>query len=139
MDLTSVSSISAPTYVAPTPTTSTIAAPATSEPATDTRFSKMGQLMSQLQSLQQSDPAKAKQVLTNIASSLQSTAPDAAAKFNQAAQTGDLSALQPKHGHGGGHHHHHGGGGGAPATGAAAYQQSQLDDIESTISAALSS
>ena len=66
-----------------------------------------------------------------------------AAKFTQASQTGDLSALQPPNG-GHGHHHHHGGGGGSAAsatTQASAYDQSSdpMSQIESVISNALSS
>lgn len=88
-----------------------------------TRFSKMGSLMSQLQSLESSDPAKAKQVLTNISDQLSAKASasgnsdphlqELADKFKQAAQTGDLSGLQPS---GGGHHMHgaHGGHGAPP-------------------------
>lgn len=79
--------------------------------------SKMGQLMKQLQDLEKSDPAKAKQALTQIASKLNDAAAsatgplggddaqhlkDLAAKFSDAAQSGDLSKLEPK----AGHHHH---------------------------------
>ena len=86
--------------------------------------SPLAHILSQLQQLQQTDPAKLKTVLTDIANRLQAAAQQAsgsegqalsnlASKFQQAAQTGNLSALQP------GHHHHHGHRHGA----AAAYQQ----------------
>ena len=80
-----------------------------------TRLTTLGQLMSKLQSLESTDPAKAKQVLSSIAAALtdkansgSTTDPRLAAladKFTQAAKTGDLSGLQPPAG--GGHHHHH--------------------------------
>jgi hypothetical protein len=87
-----------------------------------TQFSKMGELMSQLQNLETTDPTKAKQVLTSIASSLTDQANSSsdphlqalADKFTQAANTGDLSALKPTGG--GGAHHHHRAGGPPPAT-----------------------
>ncbi len=94
--------------------------------------SQASQLFSQLQQLQQSDPDKFKQVLTNIASELQSAAQgksgfeaqtlsDLATKFQNVANGGDISQLKPpsssnsdqytqqgavstKHHHG----HHHG-------------------------------
>lgn len=80
------------------------------------QFSKMGQLMSQLQNLESTNPDQAKQVLSNIASQLNSQAQAdggnshltaLANKFSQAASTGDLSVLQPPQSGGGGHHHHH--------------------------------
>ena len=130
-----------------------------------THLSKMGELMSKLQDLESSDPDKAKQVLSNIASALAdkasadgSTDPhlqELSDKFAQAAQTGDLSGLKPQ---GGGHHHHHhteapaqatGGASPADAQNAAAalsprasYQQAGADrmaEIESVISNALGS
>jgi hypothetical protein len=125
-----------------------------------TQLSKMGDLMSKLQSLESSDPAKAKQVLTQIATTLKSQAgsdpklASVAAKFDQAAQTGNLSALQPNQGggHHGGHHHHHGGGGSPPSDPpattststtsgkVASYQDSDpMAEVESAISSALAS
>ena len=91
-----------------------------------TRVSAFAQTLSQLQSLQQTDPAKLKTVLSDIAKQLQVTAQqdggsqgqflsNLAAKFQQAAQTGDLSSLQPAH-----HHHHR--------HGVAAYQQASGHD-----------
>jgi hypothetical protein len=84
--------------------------------------SPVGKLFSQLAQLQQSDPARFKTVLTDIANKLQAAGQqdggaqgqalaDLASKFQQAAQTGDLSSLKPAH-----HHHGH-------HRGAAAYQQ----------------
>jgi len=77
-----------------------------------TKLSKLGELMSKLQDLEGSDPAKAKQVLTSIASALTEKAnssdnsdphlQELADKFTEAAKTGDLSALKPT----GGKHHH---------------------------------
>jgi len=85
--------------------------------------SPFAQILSQLQLLQQTDPTKLKSVLGDIATQLQAAAQQdggaagqrlsaLANKFQQAAQTGDLSGLQPHHQF---HGHHHGG--------AAAYQQ----------------
>jgi hypothetical protein len=85
------------------------------------------QLLSQLQALEKSDPAKAKEAMTQLADKIREQAQTVggqqgahmsqfADKLDQAAQTGDLSALQPPaggapggqvHGHGHGHHHHH--------------------------------
>jgi uncharacterized coiled-coil protein SlyX len=79
-----------------------------------TKLSKLGALMSKLQDLESSDTAKAKQVLTSIASALTEKANAAgssdphlqelADKFTEAAKTGDLSGLSPK---GREHHHRH--------------------------------
>lgn len=83
-----------------------------------TSMSKLGSFMTKLSALEQSDPAKAKQVLSTIASKLNEAAStatgdqathlkDLAAKFSTAADTGDLSGIQPPQGGGGHHHHHH--------------------------------
>jgi hypothetical protein len=147
----SISSISSSSTLAQTAAVSQVAAssvaassaPSESSAASSTSFSQMGQLMSQLQSLEQSDPTKAKSVLAQIGSDLQSTNPQLASKFTQASQTGDLSALQPPKGAGGHHHHHHGGGGSAtsPTAQASSYDQSSdpMSQVESVISSALSS
>ena len=86
-------------------------------------------VLSKLKSLQQSDPAKFKEVMTAISTKLQEGAEasgdatdkaamtDLAQKFQAAAQTGDLSTLVPPSGRGGGSHHPPGpppGGGGKP-------------------------
>ena len=84
--------------------------------------SSVGKLFSQLAQLQQTDPDKFKTVLTDIANKLQAAGQqdggaqgqalaNLASKFQQAAQTGNLSSLKPAH-----HHHGH-------HRGAAAYQQ----------------
>jgi hypothetical protein len=74
-------------------------------PAATTQISRQGQLFSQLQQLQTQDPAKFKQVLTDVANQLTTAAQGAtgkdqqflsnlADKFTKAAG-GDLTALQP--------------------------------------------
>jgi hypothetical protein len=94
-----------------------------------TQLSGPAQLLSQLQSLEASDPSKAKAAMTQLATDIRSQAQqvggdqaqhmnDFADKLDQAASTGDLSVLQPPQGQGppggaqgagqaGGHHHHH--------------------------------
>lgn len=88
-----------------------------------------GKMFAELKQLASQDPAKFKQVAADIASKLKAAAggtvsssgndgsttaagnkflTDLAAKFDTAAQTGDVSGLQP---HGGRHHHHHATGG----------------------------
>ena len=88
---------------------------ATTTPATSTSGNALGsaavssfaQFLSKLQNLAQTNPTKEKSVLSDIASKLQTqaqaTGGDAgqrlsqmADRFSQAAQTGDLSALQSK-------------------------------------------
>lgn len=128
-------------------------------PAVSTSFSKMGDLMKQLQSLETSDPDKAKAVMSNIASQLTDKANATgdsrmkalADKFSQAAQTGDMSSLQPpaqgaqgaQGAHHGGHHHHHGGGsGGSPQSQAQSYTSTDpnpMEQVDSIISNALGS
>lgn len=81
-------------------------------PQDSTSVSRRGQLMAELKSLQQSDPAKFKQVMADMSSQLKDAAKNAtgddaarlnkmAADFDQAAQTGQMPA---KAAHG--HHHH---------------------------------
>ena len=135
--------------------------PADASSATDasssTRFSKMGDLMKQLQSLATSDPAKAKSVMSTIASQLTDKANATgdsrmkalADKFSQAAQTGDMSSLQPPaqgaqgaqgapagqhHGH-----HHHGGSDQSKAQSYTSTDQDPMQQVESIISNALGS
>lgn len=85
-----------------------------------------GKLFSELKQLASQDPAKFKQVAADIAAKLKEAAgsdasgtaaaggvansflSNLAAKFDTAAQTGDVSGLQPPAGSGH-HHHHHGG------------------------------
>lgn len=82
--------------------------------AASTSISDGAKLLHQLQQLAQSDPAEFKKVTADIATQLQTAAQQTggsegqalsriAAKFQQAAQTGNLSSLQPKHHHGGHH------------------------------------
>jgi hypothetical protein len=78
--------------------------------ASTTQLSGGGQFLSKLADLEKSDPSKAKAILTQIANSLTQQASQAtgttaeqlsqtAAKFQQAANTGDLSGLQPAAAH----------------------------------------
>jgi hypothetical protein len=87
------------------------------------RLSSFAQLMSTLQQLQQSDPAKYQQVTQQIATNLKSAAQTAQAEgnttaanqlnqlstdFSNASQTGQLPNMQDlAHAIRGGHHHHH--------------------------------
>lgn len=127
--------ISSVTSTQPTLAVAQIAQPpaappaAASDPTGGTQLSRFGQFLSKLQSLEQSDPAQAKQVLETIASKVKD--PTLAQKFQQAAQTGDLSGLQPpaqgaQGAQAGGHHHGH------HHRGASAYQQSQQSTSTST-------
>jgi hypothetical protein len=90
-----------------------------SVPTDSSAISSFANLMSELQQLQQNDPTKFKAVMADIASTLKTDAQNAtgsqasalnnlAAKFDQAAQTGQMPNLQPQGQQGaGGHHHHH--------------------------------
>ncbi|HZZ79731.1 MAG TPA: hypothetical protein VFE62_14520 [Gemmataceae bacterium] len=96
--------------------------PTASSPIDTVSISGPGQLLSELQQLQSTDPDKLKQVASDIAQQLQSAAQqqgqqtgfgqfldNLAGKFENIANGGDLSQLQPGqqvHGHGHGHHHH---------------------------------
>src|ERR1035437_4322469 len=99
-----------------TPTTSTPStASATGTAATDTdSVSGIGKMLSNLQDLATTDPAKFKQETADIATALNKAADNTtgdessfikglASQFQQASDTGDASALAPKH-HG--HHSH---------------------------------
>lgn len=116
--------------------------------AASTNISSGGTLMAKLAELAQRDPAKLKQVLSSIASGLKQAEGQnqgggrldkLADRFAAAAQSGDLSALQPKEqaaagAAGGGHahrHHHHGGGGGGA-------MQAVFSDAMSQVEQALS-
>jgi hypothetical protein len=132
MNVTATQSATAVCYSPATSSTPPTAAPG----GDDTTVSTLGTLMGKLSDLSQSDPAKAKQVLADIATKLgQSSDPhlqQLADKFQQASQTGDVSSLQPHHKGGGGHHHHHA----TPSGQAASYQQTDGDQLAS-ISGAL--
>jgi hypothetical protein len=134
-------------------TLSTGGTDATSSPAAQASISKPGELFGKLQQLEQQDPDKFKQIVGSIADNLRSAAQQAggqgssfldklADRFDQAAQTGDLSSLQPQQSpeqqqngavsghHHGGHHGHHGGGGGGAIS-------SIFDDALNQVNAAL--
>jgi hypothetical protein len=78
--------------------------PPAANAAASAKFSKPGELMQKLAQLQEQDPAQFKQVLTQLADSLQQVADKSgnssgmaaklATAFKDAASTGDLSALQ---------------------------------------------
>ena len=116
MDISSINSTSALSQLLTSQTNNTSGAGSV---ATDSsEISSLASLMSQLQQLQQSDPTKFKTVIADIASTLKTDAKNAtgsqasflnnlAAKFDQAAQTGQMPDLQPKAQAGGHHHHHH--------------------------------
>jgi hypothetical protein len=96
------------------PTTSS----AVGGPGATSSISGPGQLLSELQLLQAQDPSKFKDVVSQIANELQTAAQqqgssgagqflsNLAARFQNVANTGDLSQLQPHHGHHGHHGHH---------------------------------
>jgi len=111
------------------PTSSANASASSGASSSDTiDFSQVGKLFQELKQLQTSDPSEFKQVLTDAATKLQAAAQqqtdpaqasflnNLASRFQDAANTGNLSPLQQQggsngsyapHGHG---HHHHGGG-----------------------------
>ena len=138
-----LSALYAPSTTAPAAeAASSSSASALTSAASATSVSGSGSLLSQLQQLSFSNPAAFKEATAAIATQLQSDAQQTggsagqslsslAAKFQQASQTGDLSALKPAHAHHGGHHHS---GGGQAASAAAAYQ-----DTSDSTSAASSS
>lgn len=114
------------------PTTST--ASTTSTTATDTDgVSGIGKLLSNLQDLATSNPAKYKKETAQIAARLNDAASNAtgdessffkdlASQFQQASDTGDASALAPKH------HAHlsHAGGGSSSSSAASQYNSTSL-------------
>jgi hypothetical protein len=101
--LSSVTATAATRRVSQAQTTDTASSTDETTGSSRTKLSKLGELMSKLQDLESSDPAKAKQVLTQIASSLTDKAnsssdprlKELADKFTEAASTGDLSGLEP--------------------------------------------
>ena len=101
---------------ASTSTTPTTSSTSTSSTDSDS-ISGIGKLLSNLQDLATTDPAKFKQETADIATQLNSAASNTtgdestflkglASQFQQASDTGDASALTPKH-----HGHHHASGG----------------------------
>ncbi len=124
--------------------------------STSTSVSDKAKLLKQLQQLQQTDPAKFKQVTADIASKLQEEAKQVggsqgqalskiADQFQQASQTGTLAPLQA-----GGHHGHHHAQAASPSTdtsssasspsalAAAAYQKSGGQKIGSEVDSIIS-
>ena len=85
----------------------TVAPTASSQTSDSASFSKLSDFFSKLQQLQSSDPAKFKEICADIAEKLKAAAQqlgdtpggkmlsDLAAKFESAAQTGDVSQLKP--------------------------------------------
>lgn len=104
------------------------ASPAAASGSDQTSLSPLSQLFQQLTQLQTSNPTQFKQLASEAATDLTNAAQQAtdpnqakfldnlASKFQDASQTGNLSAFDPQstsatQGHH--HHHHHGGGGGS--------------------------
>lgn len=119
MDISSINSSSALSQLLANQASTTTATSSGSVPTDSSAISSFANLMSELQQLQQNDPTKFKAVMADIASTLKTDAQNAtgshasalnnlAAKFDQAAQTGQMPNLQPQGQQGaGGHHHHH--------------------------------
>jgi len=104
-------------------TLSSAGASSVAPPADNPQLSPLAQLMSTLQQLQQSDPAKYRQVTQQIATNLQGAAQTAqadgnstaasqlnqlATDFTNASKSGQLPNIQDLAQAVGGHHHHHG-------------------------------
>jgi hypothetical protein len=119
MDISSINNNSALSQLLANQGSTTTATSSGSVPTDSSNVSSFANLMSELQQLQQSDPTKFKAVMADIASTLKTDAQNAtgsqasalnnlAARFDQAAQTGQMPNLQPQGQPGaGGHHHHH--------------------------------
>jgi hypothetical protein len=158
MSISAINSLSTPAIASTAPASAITAAsdptaPGSTAAPAATQLSSFGQFMSNMQSLEQSNPTKASQILGSIASKLSAQAQTVggsrgaqlsqlATKFQAAAQTGDLSSIQPQqtsnaasgsHHHGGSHHHR----------GASSYSQSQASadnqSVLDTMSEALES
>lgn len=104
------------------------------------QVSKLGELMGQLKSLAETDPDRAKKVLTKISGGIAQEAQktgdgklaELAKMFGDAAQAGDMSHLEPKR-----REHPHGG---PPPSAANAYAKANanpMQTVEAIISAAL--
>jgi hypothetical protein len=160
--LSSVTATAATSSVSSSPSTDRTSASAEPPGSSRTKLSRLGEMMSKLQDLERTDPAKAKQVLTSIAATLHAKASSAsdprlqalADKFTEAANTGDLSGLQPPgggaHPHGHAHGPPRGSADASDATTASAAQRGQIAtyaqadrapriDLASIVSDALSS
>jgi hypothetical protein len=119
MDISSINNNSALSQLLANQASTATATSSGSVPTDSSAISSFANLMSELQQLQQNDPTKFKAVMADIASTLKTDAQNAtgsqasalnnlAAKFDQAAQTGQMPNLQPQGQQGaGGHHHHH--------------------------------
>jgi hypothetical protein len=119
MDISSINNNSALSQLLANQASTTTVTSSGSVPTDSSAISSFANLMSELQQLQQNDPTKFKAVMADIASTLKTDAQNAtgsqasalnnlAAKFDQAAQTGQMPNLQPQGQQGaGGHHHHH--------------------------------
>ncbi len=90
----------------------------TAVPSCGTDISSLASTMNSLQQLQQTDPEKFKQVMASVAGTLETDAANAtgsqaqflsqlASKFQQAAQTGSMSPLEPSGSVSAHHGHHH--------------------------------
>ena len=120
--------------------------------------SQPGQLLSQLQSLAQSDPAKFKTVTADIAAQLKDAASsrtgrqadvlnDLAGRFQSASKSGNPSDLTPRASQtgpqGAGHHHHHHhaqvASGNTPGAAGQTHQDSVWQTVQSIIDSALNS
>jgi hypothetical protein len=101
---------------------STSASSSVAQPADNSQLSPFAQLMSELQKLQQTDPAKYQQVTQQIATNLQTAAQTATAAgdttkaarltqlatdFGNASKSGQLPPMEDMARAMGGHHHHH--------------------------------
>jgi len=152
------SSTGAPSVAAPT---ARVARPASSIPpaaapggAAPTQISDRGQFFAKLQQLAEQDPAQFKQVAQHIADQIHQEAQQSSGKkadfenaladrFAAAAQSGDVSQLQPQGPPGGGGaggagpaHHHHGAGGGRGGGPLGAIFSSALDEINQALGSA---
>ena len=113
-----VSSLSSLSSVSPIDLTSTTSSSSVTGPTDSSTPSDFAKLMKELSDLQKSDPNKFKKVADEIAQKLKDAASSAtggqadfmnrlASKFEQASQSGDMSALQPPAASGQHHGHHH--------------------------------
>src|ERR1700742_2787811 len=135
-----------------TPGTGGSSAAGSVQPSDGAQLSPFAQIASELQQLQQSDPAKYKQVTSQIATNLQSAAQTAqtggqssaanilnqlATDFNSASQNGQAPIFQNLAQAAGGHHHHHHHGGPPPDSSSTSSSQTASTDplqiIENTL------
>jgi len=109
MNVSTVSSTSALLQTSAVSSSSTVSDLTSVDGDDSSGVSRMGDLMSQLQSLSESDPKKFKEVMKSLSKQLESAADsaqggeagflkDMAQKFADAAESGDLSSLKPPEG-----------------------------------------